>query len=566
MLLNLLRLKRTYRNVARVRQILNVFLKHGFGQFLEQLNLQRLIPFRKRIKVLGYPQVIEKTIPERLRIAFSELGPSFIKLAQLLSARPDLITKPYADEFKKLQDEVPPFHFIEVKKIIEEDMGVPLTDLFSAVDEKPLAAASIAQVHSATLLDGSDVIIKVQRPNIKDIIETDISILSTLASLMVKYIPEAEFFNPVGIVEEFSKTVRKELNFIEESKNICRFRKNFADHPNLYIPKTFPEFISERVIVMERLDGVRIDDIKGIKRLGLDRTVLARIGVDAYFKMMLEDGFFHADPHPGNIFAMPDGKIGLMDFGIVGWLSPELMESIAAAFVALINRDFDALIGQYIELGLITEETDIEGLRREFKSDIMDLLTPLYGLTLAEINFAQFLDTITHLAIKHKMRIPSDLLLVNKSMLILDNIGRQLDPNLNFIAVAEPYATKLIRQRYSPKRIYNKVAKNVTDFGDFLVTTPKQLKVLIRKALKDDLHFRMTVTGLDRLIRDIDRSTNRLAFSIVIAAIIMSSAVLTLSGVGGKIFDMPAIGMIGFIMAFILGVWLIVSIIRSGRL
>ncbi|HDH02002.1 MAG TPA: AarF/ABC1/UbiB kinase family protein, partial [Nitrospirae bacterium] len=380
------------------------------------------------------------------------------------------------------------------------------------------------------------------------------------------YIPETEFFNPTGIVEEFSKTIRKELDFTEEGKNASRFRRNFSGHPHIFIPSIFPDLVSKRLLVMERIEGVRIDDIEGISRLGLDRTEIARIGVDAYFKMFLEDGFFHADPHPGNLFVMPDGRLGLVDFGIIGWLSPDMMESIASALVALVKKDFDSLIDEYIALGLVTEDVDIEAFKREFKADIIDFLIPLYDLTISEINIAQYLDTLMHVAIKHRMKIPSDLLLLNKCMLILDSIGRELDPNFNFISIAEPYASRLIKSRYNPKKIYKQMEKQIKDLTNFATTTPKQVSILMRKVLKDDLHIKMTPLGLDRLIRDIDRSTNRLAFSIVIAAIILSSAILTLSETGGRIFDIPLLGLAGFLMAFMLGLWLLYSIIRSGRL
>ncbi len=566
MLLEFLRLKRTYRNINRLRQIVNVFLKHGFGQIIEQINLHRVLPFRKRLKILSSRPTLGQAAAERLRIAFGELGPSFIKLAQLLSARPDLITATFADEFKKLQDEVPPFPFEEVRRIIKEEMGTEPENLFNYIEPVPVAAASIAQVHYALLKDETPVVIKVQRPKIKEQIETDITIMKAIASLLVRYIPETELFNPTGIVEEFARTVRKELDFTEEAKNMCRFRRNFANHPDIYIPQLYPHLLSKRMIVMERIEGVRIDDIEAITEMGIDRTELARKGVDAYFKMFLVDGFFHADPHPGNIFVMPDGKIGLVDFGIVGWLTPDIMESIAQALIALVKKDFDSLIDQYVALGLVTEEVDLETFRREFKADIIDFLIPLYDMTISEINIAKYLDTLIHMALKHKLKIPSDLLLLNKCMLILDNIGRELDPNFNFISVAEPYASRLIRSRYHPKRVYERMQKQMTDLSTIAVNTPKQMNMLLRKAIKDELHLNMKLDGLERLIRDIDKSTNRIAFSIVVAAIILSSAILTLTGTGGTVFDIPLLGLVGFVVAFFMGFWLLISIIRSGRL
>ncbi len=564
---SLIRLRSGYKNISRVRQIINVFLKHGFGHIIDQLHLSRFIPLRKRLRAFGqWPSVKGPNVPESLRMAFAELGPSFIKLAQLLSARPDLITTHFANEFKKLQDRVPPFSTEDAKKIIEAETRLPINKIFSEFDEAPIAAASIAQVHHGTLLDGSDVIIKVQRPNIKDQIETDISILTSIAQLMDKYVAESKFFNPIGIVEEFSRTVRKELDFREEAKNCNRIRKNFKDSHDIYIPKIFGEFVTEKILIMERIDGVRIDNIKAIDEMGLDRKELAKTGVDAYFKMILEDGFFHADPHPGNIFAMSEGQIGFMDFGIVGRVTDEMKETMANTFLALINKDFDRLIDQYIELGLVPGEIDLISFRKEFKADLADFLEPLYGLTLKEINFAEYMDTVTHLAIKHNMRIPAELLLINKAMLILENMGRELDPDFDFIAAAEPYSSKLVREKLSPSKIYETVKRNVEEAGDFVALFPKQMKQIIRKVLKDDIHMKLTHIGLEKFIRDMDKSSNRIAFSMIVSSILLSSAIMHATGVGPKIYGFSILGLSAFGFAFLLGIWLIISIIRSGRL
>ncbi|GAB4484327.1 MAG: AarF/ABC1/UbiB kinase family protein [Thermodesulfovibrionales bacterium] len=562
-----LRLRSTYKSAGRIRQIINVFLKYGFGKVIDQIHLSRFIPFRKRIRSFGqWPNVKVPTTAEKLRMAFSELGPSFVKLAQILSTRPDLITRQYADEFKKLQDRVPPFPTSDAIRIIEEELGFSLNEVFSEFAQEPIAAASIAQVYHGRLLDGSDVVVKVQRPHIREQLDTDINILAAIANLLEKYVPESAFFNPTGIVEEFSRTVRKEIDFLEEARSCNRFRKNFEGSPDIHIPRVFNEYTTDKLIVLEKIDGVRIDDISGIQKLGLDRVRLAKAGVNAYFKMILDDGFFHADPHAGNIFAMPDGRIGFMDFGMVGRVSPELRETLANTFLALIQRDFDSLIDQYIELGLVPDHLDFDLFRREFKSDIMDLLEPLYGMTIREINFADYMDAITHLAIKHKMKIPSDLLLVNKAMITLDNIGRELDPNFDFIANAEPYAARLAKERLRPGRIYEKARKNFIEVSDFVTIFPKQLKQIIGKILRDDIHVKMTHVGMDRFIRDMDKSSNRISFSMIIAAILLSSAIMHATGAGPVVLGFSLLGMSAFAFAFLLGIWLIISIIRSGRL
>ncbi|MEO5356307.1 MAG: AarF/ABC1/UbiB kinase family protein [Nitrospirae bacterium YQR-1] len=562
----ILKLTKTYKNINRITQILNILAKHGFGQFIEQLNLNRLIPFRKRLKILTQGQLIETTIAERLRRAFSDLGPSFIKLAQILSSRPDLITEKYAAEFAKLQDEVPPFPFDQVREIIEKDLHLPINEIFIEIEQSPIAAASVAQVHKAILYDGTKVVVKVQRPNIRQVIETDISIMKFLAALMLKYIAGTEIFNPVGIVEEFSKTIKKELNFMEEAKNVQRFTRNFRSVESIKIPILYPAYTSERVLVLERIEGVRINDVRAIEKLGLDKGEIAESLVNAYFKMILEDGFFHADPHPGNLFVMDDGVIGIVDYGMVGWLTPDVMESIAGILIAIVNKDFESLIDEFITIGMVTEEIDIDRFRREFLNDMMEILIPLYDTALAEINFAEYLDTITHLSLKHKLKIPSSLLLIDKCMLMVDSIVREIDKDFNFITASAPYTSMLMRKKYGPKKLYDKIGKNISDLADSLVDTPKKMRVLLRKMINNEFIVKFNIIGIERIIRDFDRSTNRLSFSIVIASIIMSSAILTMSGKGAKIFDMPAIGTLGFMIAFFLGIWLIISIIRSGRL
>ncbi|MFA5354559.1 MAG: AarF/ABC1/UbiB kinase family protein [Thermodesulfovibrionales bacterium] len=565
--MKILRFSTTYRSARRLQQIINVFLRHGFGQIIDQINLGRYIPFKKRLRSFGaWPPLKGPGVPERLRLAFGELGPTFIKLAQVLSARPDLITVPYAEEFKKLQDEVPPFPSSEVKRIIEEELGKPIYQVFSSYDANPLAAASIAQVHRATLTDGTQVVVKVQRPDIKENIETDISILSTIARLIDKYVPESRLFNPIGVVDEFSRTVRKELSFVEEAKNCLTLRKNLEANPDVYVPMVFRDLVTEKVLVMERIEGVRIDDIRAIEAQGIDKKKLAVTGVNVYFKQILEDGFFHADPHPGNLFVLPDGRIAFVDFGIMGRVSDELKETMANTFIALMEQDFDSLIDQYIEMGLVPEHVDLDAFRKGFKSDLREVLEPLYGRTLREINFAQYLDTFVHMAIKHNLRIPSDLLLIDKAMLILESIGRTLDPEFDFFGAAEPYATKIIRNRYSPSRMYKTAKQGVEDISDFFFLFPRQMKQLIKKALSDDIGIRMYHVNLPEFIKDMDRSSNRIAFAMIVSAMILSSAIMHTAGVGPTVFGFSILALAAFGFAFLLGIWLIISIIRSGRL
>ncbi len=547
--------------------MVNVFLRHGFGALIDQMHLGRYIPFRKRLRSFGrWPVPGERSVAERLRMAFAELGPSFIKLAQLLSTHPELIGSLYAEEFKKLQDRVPPFPAGEARGIVEEEIGAPLERAFAEFEADSTAAASIAQVHRARLAEGDRVIVKVRRPGIKEQLAVDIDILHAVANLLDRHVPESKLFNPRGIVEEFQKTVRKELNFIEEGKNCCRLRKSFEDSLSVYIPRVYPDFLSERVLVMEQIQGVRIDDIEAIDAQGFDRAGLASTVVDAYFKMILEDGFFHADPHPGNIFVMPSGQIAFMDFGIVGKVNDRLKEAIANTFVAFIKRDYDRLIDQYIELGLVPEEMDTGDLRGEFREDLEEVLEPFYAMTLGEINFSEYLEAFIRIGIKHNMKIPTDLLLIDKTMLILEDIATRLNPGFEVITASEPYVNKLLREKLSPARVLEKVSGNVNEFAEFFVLFPRQTKKVFQKVLRNDLQVKMTHIGLETLIKDMDRSSNRVAFAVVLAALLLSSAIMHAAGVGPTVYGMSLMGFAVFGFAAILGVWLLISIFRSGRL
>jgi ubiquinone biosynthesis protein len=499
-------------------------------------------------------------------MAFSELGPTFIKLAQILSTRPDLITARYAEEFRKLLDEVPPFPAEEARAIISEETGKPVDVTFKKFNDRPVAAASIAQVHLAVLFNGDRVVVKVQRPGIRSQIETDIGILQTIAELMEKHIPESKFMNPSGIVEEFQKTVRKETDFKAEERNCLRFKENFKDNPDVHFPKVYMELTSEKVLVMERIDGVRIDDIKGIEAMGLDRKELAKIGVDAYLKMVFEDGFFHADPHSGNIFAMPSGQIGYTDFGIVGRVSADLKQTMVSTFIALITQDYGRLVDQYIELGLAPEDADLDVFKRDLKVDLIDVLAPLYGLTLKEIDISRYLEDVIHLAIQHNMRTPPELLLINKAFLILEDLGTRLDPDFDFMAAAEPYSSKLIKEKTSPSHVIDRITKEASEAGDALVVFPKNMKKIMRKVLRNDLRFKLTHEGLEQLIRDMDRSSNRIAFALIISAVILSSSIMHAAGVGFTVYGLSVLGIFTFAAAFFLGIWLVISILRSGRL
>lgn len=559
---------RKYKNLGRMGHIAQVFIGQGFGHLVTQMGLQRLVPFRRRSMPREEYVVVhaEESAPIRLRKAFEELGPTFIKLGQVLSGRPDLVTVQFADEFKKLRDEVPPFPYDDARRIVEKELDAKLGELFAEFDPVPVAAASIAQVHKAVLQNGDKVVVKVRRPGIEKNIEQDISILKGIAHLLEKHVPESNIFNPVAIVEEFARTVRKELDFVVEADNAVRLAGNFKDSPSLYIPSIYHELTRQRVLTMERIAGIRISDVDALDAAGYNRATLARHGAEAFFKQVLEDGFFHADPHAGNMFVMPDGRIGLVDFGIVGRLSEEDMEVIADTFLALVNKDYDGLVQNYITMGFVTDDIDLDRFRHDFKQDLVDLLDPLYGKTLGQISLSEYIDRVTRLALKHRLKFPSGLITMNKALLTIEGLGRELDPGFDFISVAKPYTFKLIKKKYSPKRYSHRMRRKVMDVSDFVGNLPRQFRTIMRKIIKDDLHMNMEVVGFERFIKEFDRSTNRVSFSMIIASIIIGSSVIIHSGKGRMVFGYPFLGLTGYVLAGVLGLWLVWGIIRSGRL
>ena len=559
--------QKRYKTARRLQQIVNVFLKYGFGRILDQVRLGRYVPFLTRLRSFGqWPSLKGPGMPGNLRRAFEELGPTFIKFAQLLSARPDIIGPEYAKELKKLLDEVSPFPGSEARQVIERELGRPAGEIFFSFDEKPIAAASIAQAHTAVLKDGTEVVVKVQRPGIRETIEEDIQILAALARIADRYVAEVRFFNPVGLIEEFRRVVKREMDFEQEARNCLHFKRNFEGSPDVRFPKIYPGLLTGKVLVMERIYGVRIDDLNGIDDAGFDRPKLARIGVEAYFQMIFRDGFYHADPHPGNIFVTPDGKIAFLDFGMVGVVSERLKELLASTLIALIRRDYDRLIENYIALGYVRPDADLEAFRTEFKADLADLLEPMFGLTLTEINLARYDATLVSLAIRHNLRIPPELMLINKSLLVLESIGLQLDPAFDFFSAAEPYASRLIKRKLSPTRLAGKFGAETLEAGEFAFFLPRNLKRLMNKVIRNDIQLKLHHLGLENLIKDMDRSSNRLAFAMVVSAMIISGSIMHAMKVPPTIFGVSVLGFVSFFFAGIFGLWLIISIFRSGRM
>ncbi|MBI3392449.1 MAG: AarF/ABC1/UbiB kinase family protein [Nitrospirae bacterium] len=572
--LDFFRIGHAYRNIGRLRHIVNVFLKHGFGQFLERLNLRRFVPFRRRIRLLRmgrgeapYCPLPEErtTLAERIRLAFEELGPTFIKFGQILSVRPDLIPRPFIEEFSKLQDEVPPFPVQEVRAILEADWKRPIDQVLASFDEVPVAAASIAQVHRAKLLSGEDVVLKIRRPHIETLVAQDVEILRRIAELIDRRIPEMRIFNLTMIVDEFARCIRKEMDFVLEGENAARFKLHFDKSPDAYVPAVFRDLSTPRVLVLERIAGIRINDVRRLEKAGFDLADVARQGVEVAYKMVLEDGFFHADPHPGNLFVLPDGRIGIVDFGIVGRVSEDQRRLFADTFVAFVRKDFGRLVEAYVEMGIVSPDTDLHMFRREFKRDLEELIEPIFGRRFRQIPLAEYAQRGVDLAVKYKLQLPRDLYLLNKTMVTIEGLALELAPDLDLYGLARPFAERLVKKYYSASGMARDAGEEILKIASLVRNAPKRADDMVEKVLKDDLHLNLSHKGLDRFTQEFDRSSNRLSFALIIASIVVGSSIIVLSA-KDVTHGYPLLALVGYGAAVTLGLWLVIAIMRSGRL
>ncbi len=563
---SLFQIHRTYRNLGRFREIVNVFLKHGLGQIIEGLQLHQFAPIRwwytplhKRLE-----REEEITLPDRLRIALEELGPTFIKFGQLLSIRPDIIPREYVKAFDSLLDQVPPFPGEEARGIVEAELKAPLSELVADFDETPLAAASIAQVHRAVLWTGEDVVFKVRRPGIQETVRQDVDILRRLADLIERYVPDLAFLNVTALVEEFDQAIHEEMDFLREAANAARLKANFEGSKELYVPNVYLHLTTEQVLVMEYIEGIRIDNLDKLRAAGFDLNAIAQRGSDVLFKMILLDGLFHADPHPGNIFVLNNGRLGFVDFGVVGRIREDLLDAMGNTFIALLRRDYEALTRQSISLGFVPDGVDLERYRHEMPADLENTVEPLVGRKLSQMPPVIYVERIMGLALKHRLRLPRELFLVGKCLVMFEGLFRRLSPELDFFAIARPYARQLITQRAIFGTFTRKLGREVMDLIEVASTLPREIQLALRKITKNDLHLKLHLLDLAPYMRRLDRASNRLTFAVIISAIIIGSSIIILAARDIAALQWVVIG--GFVIAVLLGLWLVVGIIRSGML
>ena len=556
------KLKRRYKNINRLREITTILIKYGFDYFVKQLGLTNLISKGEKILKLKPSKIAQLSLPVRVRLALEELGPTFIKLGQILSTRPDLIPSDYIEELQKLQDEVPPFAYEQVEKAIKRELGADVSEIFKLFEQIPFAAASLGQVHQAILKDGEKVVVKVQRPDIEKIIETDLDILFHLARLTEKHIPDSRLYDPVGIVEEFAKVIRLELDYGTEGRNAERFKKNFESEEIIYTPKIYWEFSSKRILTMELIEGIKINALEELDKAGYDRKKIAENGAKAFMKQILIDGFFHADPHPGNMLVMKGEIIGFMDFGMMGRLDEETREKGVDLFIALMERNPDKIINEMLDLGIAPPEIDT----RSLKIDIKEMIDRYYNKPLREIKLGELINQLVEISIRYQIKMPAEFALLGKALLTIEGIGLELDPDFNLAEIAKPYAKDIILERKSPQRLFIKFLNDLNELYNLIILIPRQLNKTLKKMEKGTFKLEFQHRGLENLISALDKAANRIAFSLILAAIIVGSSLIMQTDKGPHFMGFPVIGVLGFLIAAILGLGLVIIIIRSGKM
>jgi len=549
----------TYRRFIRYRQIINVMVRNGYGGIIESLRLRRIYGKGRQFDA-DYLSPRAK----RLRIILEELGPTFIKLGQMLSTRADIVPTDIFQELQKLQDRVPPVPPDKIREAIERELRSPIEDIFIEFDDSPIAAASIGQVHRARLKNGDKVAVKIQRPNIRRMIEGDIDILKTMAALAERHIQEAELYAPVEFVNEFAKSIRQELDYNLEARNLERFSHIFMDDDSVHIPKLYWNLTSSKILTMELIEGIKISQIDELRRQGYDTKKIAYKGAEAYLKQIFLHRFFHGDPHPGNIFILPGEVIGFMDFGIVGRLSPVMVTRLNDLLIAVVRKDPDKITDNLLKISKISDESDIEDL----KVDISDFVDKYYGVSLNQFQMSEVIRELSEASARHRIRVDKQLTLLGKVLAEIEGIGSQLDPDFNVIPLIEPFARRLALQRNSPREVLSRSANIVKDYTDMMTGLPRDLQSALEKAKSGKLRIEFKHVGLEDVESTLERSTSRLAFAIIVAALVISSTMIIQlkPAMGPTLFGIPIIGAIGYFIAAICGLWLLINIIRNRSL
>ena len=550
-----------FRDLGRVRAIARVLVRYGWGDIAKRLGKRSLIGWAgNALNSEVSREIMQLPSEVRARLAMQELGPTFVKLGQVLATRPDIFPPHWIAEFAKLQDQVPPVPFEALLPDLEAALGPAPFDVFQDLQTEAAAGASIAQVHLARLQDGTPVVLKVRRPHMQQNVAADLRLLMHMARLIETEFEETRRYRPQEIVAQFSRSLQRELNMTLEGRNTERFSRNFADDPHIVFPRIHWHWSSENLLVMDHIHGIPGNQLAEARADGLDLQLLAARGADAILKMVLIDGFFHADPHPGNVFFLPDNRLAIIDCGMVGRLTAARRDEIADLLAALVSRDIDTLLET-----LITWADDASVDESKLAVDLDEFIGNYDNAPLKHVRFSALLNDLTTIMRENRLAVPPDLTMLFKALITLEGLGRQLDPDFQIMNHLTPFVKQVMLERYSTPALLKRGQRTLFDVAGALADLPGDVSQVLREASRGRLRLNLDLKRLDHFGHQLDHSTNRLTMAMITAALIIgSSIVMTVKG-GPTLFGLPAFGFLGFFLAFVIGIGLMISIWRSGR-
>ncbi len=547
-------------DLGRLQTLAAILIRHGFGDLVRRSGLARaLTRVGKVLPLTHLEELVALPAHVRVRRVMEEMGPSFVKLGQVLATRVDLFPPEWIAEFSKLQNAVPAVAFEAIRAEMTKALGNAPESAFLWLDPTPLAAASIAQVHRARLHDGREVVAKVRRPGIRPVIEADLRLLQYVATRIESKLPDLRRFHPVGVVRQFRASLLRELDLAAECRHAERIAASFLDDDRIVVPTMHWPLTSERMNVQDFVVGIPVADTQALDAAGVDRKQIARTGAQVVLKMMLEDGFFHADPHPGNVFVLPDGRIAVIDFGMVGRLSPARRAEVVSLLFGLVEHDSERVIEVLIEW---TQQSDID--ETQLSIDIDAFVDQYHGVPLGQLNLAGMLLDVTALLRSHRLALPADLALLIKVCLTLEGLGRSLDPDFDMARRAQPFLRRAMSAQLGPRAVVRRGTRALIDAAGLLVTLPQELRRLLRAMRGGNARLHLKLDHLPEFSRQVSHSANRLAGSLVIAALIIGSSITMTVKAGPLLLGLPFFGLLGFVGASIAGLWLLLSIFRSG--
>jgi ubiquinone biosynthesis protein len=550
------------RKIGRLSEIAQVAVRHGFGYFFERHKLTDLLPWTTRVEPAPDPAVGSER-GRRLREMLDELGPTFVKFGQLLSTRPDVVPPDIVAELRSLQDDVTPFPFEQVRVVVEEELGLTLEQAFVAFDETPIAAASIGQVHRATLPNGDEVVVKVQRPNAPRQVESDLALLYQAAKLIRERVRALDFIDANELVDEFARFIRQELDYKLEARHAETFRRDFEGSDDVVVPKVYWDYSGVRLLTLQFLDGVQIADLDAAATPLGERRELAYRMTRAWMEMIFRNGFFHGDPHPANVLLLRDGRIGLVDFGLVGKLTDEDMARLTALFVDAATENVDGLPRRLWELGVRYPKEREE----EFATALRDLFYRYYGASLAEIDPIQVIREAFGLIYSMNLRLPTRFVLLDKAIATLGSVGVELYPDFNVFEVARPYARELMVERFSPQRLAMRAQRRGRELFEIANELPYQVHDVLQEVRDGQIEVGFVHKGLDEFMHKLDVVFNRLVVALVVAGGLLGSSLIgILAEEGPHLWGIHFLSVIGFVVSGVLGAWLLIGVLRSGRI